>query len=104
MSAIQAVSLWRNSACCELVLCLLHAEGSTVRCHEQPAMVEHLMLPDILLQTNLGSMMSVMANMQGLRHLELEGNIGISGPLADSSPSTSSGLCSVIQVCNAFLQ
>ncbi|KAL0054583.1 hypothetical protein WJX82_011192 [Trebouxia sp. C0006] len=47
--------------------------------------------------TNLGSMMSVMANMQGLRHLELEGNIGISGPLADSSPSTSSGLCSVIQ-------
>ncbi|KAL0029738.1 hypothetical protein WJX79_006611 [Trebouxia sp. C0005] len=47
--------------------------------------------------TSLGSMMSVMANMQGLQHLELKGNIGISGPLADSSPSTSSGLCSVIQ-------
>jgi hypothetical protein len=37
-------------------------------------------------------MMSVMANMQGLQHLELKGNIGISGPLPDSSPSTSSGL------------
>ncbi len=49
-------------------------------------------------------MMSVIANMQGLQRLELKGNIGISGPLADSSPSTSSGLCSVIQVCNALLQ
>ncbi|KAL0041582.1 hypothetical protein WJX79_008311 [Trebouxia sp. C0005] len=29
--------------------------------------------------------------------LELKGNIGISGPPADSSPSTSSGLCSAIQ-------
>lgn len=47
--------------------------------------------------TNLGSMMSVMANIQGLQRLELKGNIGISGLLADSSPSTSSGLCSVIQ-------
>ena len=67
-------------------------------------MVKHLIFPHILLQTNLGSMMSVMANMQGLQRLELKGNIGISGPLADSSPSTSSGLCTVIQVCNAFLQ
>ncbi len=67
-------------------------------------MVEHVSFPHLLLQTNLGSMMSVMANMQGLQHLELKGNIGIFGPLADSSPSTSSGLCSVIQVCSAFLQ
>ncbi len=65
-------------------------------------MVKHLMFPHILLQTNLGSMMSVMGNMQSLQHLDLKGNTGISGPLADSSPSTSSGLCSVIQVCNAF--
>ncbi|DBA92052.1 TPA: hypothetical protein ACH3X2_003773 [Trebouxia sp. C0005] len=51
----------------------------------------------VLLQTNLGPMMSVMANMQRVQRLELKGNIGISGPPADSSPSTSSGLCSAIQ-------
>ena len=67
-------------------------------------MVVHLSPLHILLQTNLGSMMSVMANMQGLQRLELNGNTGISGALADSSPSTSSGLCSIIQVCNAVLQ
>ena len=43
--------------------------------------------------------MSVIANMPDLQHLELVGNTGITGPLADADPDTSSGLCSVIQVC-----
>lgn len=49
------------------------------------------------INTSLGSLMSVMVNMPGLQHLDLNSNTGITGPLADSSASTSSGLCTVIQ-------
>ena len=43
--------------------------------------------------------MSQLANLKNLRHLQLEQNTGITGPLADANPATSLGLCSVVQVC-----
>ncbi|DBA92051.1 TPA: hypothetical protein ACH3X2_003773 [Trebouxia sp. C0005] len=77
----------------DVILQPQHLGGSCTSCEAQAA-VSNLSCPFL---TNLGPMMSVMANMQRVQRLELKGNIGISGPPADSSPSTSSGLCSAIQ-------
>lgn len=52
----------------------------------------------LLLQISLATLMSQLANLSNLRHLELEQNTGITGPLADATPDTSSGLCTVVQV------
>ena len=54
-----------------------------------------------LVQSSLDSMMSQLANLPELRHLELRQNSGITGPLADTDSDTSSGLCRVVQVCIA---
>ena len=49
-------------------------------------------------QSSLATMMSQLANLPGLRRLELQQSSGITGPLADTDPDTSSGLCTVILV------
>lgn len=51
-----------------------------------------------LVQTSLATMMSQLANLPTLRRLELKQSSGISGPLADANPDTSSGLCTAVQV------
>ncbi|KAL3156343.1 hypothetical protein ABBQ38_000661 [Trebouxia sp. C0009 RCD-2024] len=49
------------------------------------------------LTTSLATMMSQLANLPTLRRLELKQSSGISGPLADANPDTSSGLCTAVQ-------
>ena len=51
-----------------------------------------------LMQGSLPTIMSQVANLANLRHVELKQNTGIKGPLADTNPNTSAGLCSLIQV------
>ena len=44
--------------------------------------------------------MSQVANLANLRHVEMKQDTGIKGPLADTDPDTSAGLCSMVQVCD----
>ena len=82
-----------------LVWVMLTCQTGFVKMHTATSFFQGKQSVLCFMQSTLSLMMSQLANLPNLRHLELEQNTGITGPLADTHPETSSGLCTVVQVC-----